>query len=63
MIDVHKDLSGDISDSFIDYSHEINLDLMLRAVKNFRPEFQVEKLMPLLQMMERFPCKSGSAEN
>jgi len=61
MLDVHQDLSGDISDSFIDYSHDINLDLMLRAVKNFRPEFDVEKLIPiLLEVMERFPCKSKS---
>ncbi|UCH96311.1 MAG: linear amide C-N hydrolase [Candidatus Aminicenantes bacterium] len=63
MLDVHQDLSGDISDSFIDYSHEINLNLTVRAVKNFRPEFEVEKLMPLLQMMERFPCKSKSPGN
>lgn len=58
MLEVHNDLSGDVTHSFIDYSHDLTLDLLLKAIKNFRPDFPQERIGPLLQMMENFPCHS-----
>lgn len=57
MLEVHNDLSGDVTPSFIDYSHDLTVDLLLMAVKNFRPDFPQEKIRPLLQMIENFPCQ------
>ncbi len=58
MLDVHNDLSGDVTQSFFDYSHDLTLDLLVKAIKNFRPDFPQERIGSLLQMMESFPCKS-----
>lgn len=58
MLDVHNDLSGDVTQSFFDYSHDLTLDLLVKAIKNFRPDFPQERIGPLLQMMENFPCTS-----
>lgn len=58
MLDVHKDLSGDVSKSFIDYSHDITLEHILTAVKHFRPDISEEFIKKLLQVVENFPCKS-----
>ena len=58
MLEVHNDLSGDVTHSFFDYSHDLTLDLLLKAIKNFRPDFPQERIRPLLQMMENFPCQS-----
>jgi penicillin V acylase-like amidase (Ntn superfamily) len=58
MLEIHNDLSGDVTHSFIDYSHDLNLDLLVKSLKNFRPDFPQEKLMPLLQIIENYPCQS-----
>jgi choloylglycine hydrolase len=58
MLDVHNDLSGDVTDSFIDYSHDSTLDLLLKSVKNFRPDIPLEQIKFLLQIIENFPCQS-----
>lgn len=58
MLQVHNDLSGSVSDSFVDYSHELTLNLLLPSLKHFRPNFPQESIIPLLQMIENFPCKS-----
>jgi len=58
MLEVHNDLSGDVTDSFIDYSHDLTLDLLLKSVKNFRPDIPPKQIKFLLQVVENFPCQS-----
>jgi len=66
MLDIHNGLFGDIAKAFTDYAHDINLDFLTKAVQHQRPDFPMEKLPPLLQMMEGFPClpkqKGGQAK-
>lgn len=57
MLNVHNDLSGNITQCFKDYSHDASLDFLLSAVQNHRPDFPKEKVPPLLQMMEGYLCQ------
>jgi len=58
MLKVHNDLSGNVTHSFMDYSHDLTLDLLYKSVKYFRPDFPQERIKPLLQLTENFPCQS-----
>ena len=62
MLRVHNNFSGDITHAFRDYSHDLSLDLLLKAVKNFRPDYPLEQVEPLLGMFEGFRCKSKQLE-
>jgi penicillin V acylase-like amidase (Ntn superfamily) len=59
MLDAHASLSGDITGSFKDYSHEISLNHLLKSIKNFRPDISEERIRQLLLLIESFPCESA----
>lgn len=63
MLDVHADVSGDISDSLVVYSREVSLDHTL----NFVAQYERLDLPPLLADallagLESFPCVAGEAD-
>ena len=58
MLQVHNGLSGDVTHSFMDYSHDLTLDLLHKSLKYFRPDFPQERIKPLLRIIENFPCQS-----
>jgi penicillin V acylase-like amidase (Ntn superfamily) len=63
MLDVHADVSGDISDSLVVYSREVSLDHTL----NFVEQYELLDLPPLLADallggLESFPCVAGEAD-
>lgn len=58
MLNVHNKLSGDITGAFSDYSHELSLEFMLKAVLEQRPDFPREQIAPLLELMENYSCGS-----
>lgn len=60
MLYVHKDLSGEVSNSFVDYSHDITLEHVITAAKHFRPDISEEFIKKILHVVENFPCKSVS---
>lgn len=55
-----NDLSGDVTQAFMDYSHDLSLDLLLKALKNFRPNYPQDQIKALLQMIESFSCNRSS---
>jgi penicillin V acylase-like amidase (Ntn superfamily) len=62
MLDIHADLSGDITDDLVLYSHKASLDHLL----SFNEKYERVDLHPfladaLLRGLERFPCKEGDA--
>ena len=59
MLDIHADLSGDISDDLEAYSHDASLDLFALVLEKLGLETHREQLESLLQQMERFPCADG----
>jgi hypothetical protein len=59
MLDAHAGLSGDITGSFKEYSHEISLNHLLKSIKNFRPDISEERIRQLLLLIESFPCESA----
>lgn len=59
MLDVHADLSGDISDDLEPYAHDASLDHLATALEKLGLESPREETESLLQQMERFPCADG----
>jgi len=57
MLNVHNKLSGDITEAFADYSHDLSLEFMLKAVLEQRPDFPEEQIAPLLGLMEGYRCE------
>jgi len=57
MLNVHNKLSGDISGALGDYSHDLSLEFMLKAVLEKRPDFPKEQIAPLLGLMEGYRCE------
>ncbi len=56
-LDVHEDLSGDVSGNFIDCTHEINLDLIDKALDTETiPEFTDEVRKHFAVYPETFEC-------
>jgi hypothetical protein len=58
MLNVHNKLSGDVTEAFFDYSHEVSLEFLLKAVMEQRPDFPQEQIAPLLALMEGYGCGS-----
>jgi penicillin V acylase-like amidase (Ntn superfamily) len=56
MLDAHADLEGDITASFIDYSHEAVLNQLIKSLAYFRPN--LPEVMPgqVLGLFESFAC-------
>ncbi len=59
MLDLHADLSGDISDALEAYSHDASLDHFAIVLEQLGLESSREELESLLTSMERFPCPNG----
>jgi len=59
MLDVHADLSGDISGDLETYSHETSLDHFVNVLEKLGLGSPRDRLGSLLQQMEGFPCANG----
>jgi len=59
MLDVHADLSGDVSDDLETYSHAASLDHFVNMLEKLGLESPREQTEALLQQMEGFPCADG----
>jgi len=59
MLDVHADLSGDVSDDLETYSHDASLDHFVNVLEKLGLESPRGQIEALLQQMERFPCADG----
>ena len=62
MLDVHADLSGDISDDLETYSHETSLDHFVNVLEKLGLGSPRDRLGSLLQKMEGFPCTDGEED-
>jgi choloylglycine hydrolase len=59
--DVHADLSGDISDKFVPYSHQAGVDHTLGFLEQYtRVEYSALELEVLLRGMASFPCRKDT---
>jgi len=58
MLNVHNKLSDDITGAFLEYSHDLSLEFLLKAVLEQRPDFPREQIAPLLDLMEKYSCES-----
>ena len=57
MLDIHQDLSGDISDSFMPYSPEVNLNHFLRFLEKYGLiDISPEEIEELTEHLESFEC-------
>jgi penicillin V acylase-like amidase (Ntn superfamily) len=61
MLDVHADLSGDISGELETYAHIPSLDQFVNVMDKLGLASNREQLNSLLQQMERFSCANGEA--
>jgi penicillin V acylase-like amidase (Ntn superfamily) len=61
MLDVHAELSGDVSDAFVPYSHEVSLAHLVNVLGKFGYDAPRDELEGLLQQMESYPCAEGEA--
>jgi penicillin V acylase-like amidase (Ntn superfamily) len=61
MLDLHADLSGDISDDLETYSHDASLDHSADMFKLLGLGISRRQTEALLHYIERFPCADGEA--
>ncbi|MBN2392140.1 MAG: linear amide C-N hydrolase [Anaerolineae bacterium] len=61
MLDVHAELSGDVSDDFVPYSHEVNLAHIMNVLNKFGYDAPRGEMEGLLQQIESYPCAEGEA--
>jgi penicillin V acylase-like amidase (Ntn superfamily) len=62
MLDIHADLSGDIKDDLVVYSHQASLDHLLGFIERYqRVDLHPFVADALLRSLERFPCQEGDA--
>jgi choloylglycine hydrolase len=59
MLDIHEDLSGDVSSDFVPYSHDVSLDHEVNVLGKLGFETSRNQMEALLQQMERYPCVDG----
>jgi penicillin V acylase-like amidase (Ntn superfamily) len=62
MLDVHAELSGDVSNDFIPYSHEVSLAHIMNVLGKFGYDAPRDEMERLLQQIEGYPC-AGDEEN
>jgi len=57
MLDIHQDLSGDISNEFVDYSPEVNLNHFLRFIEKWGlSNVSPDEIKELTEHLESFEC-------
>ncbi len=57
MLDIHQDLSGDISDDFMPYSHEVSLNHFLRFFEKWgNLDNSLDNIKALTKHLESFEC-------
>jgi penicillin V acylase-like amidase (Ntn superfamily) len=61
MLDLHENLSGDVSNDLVAYSHEMSFDHMANFVEKWGLDISVQWIETSLRRMERFPCVEGGA--
>ncbi len=62
MLDAHADLGGDITNSFMDYSHEAALGHVLEALAYFRPGISEDLVREVLGLFEGFACEKSAGK-
>ncbi|MBA7674204.1 hypothetical protein ES703_82411 [subsurface metagenome] len=57
ILDIHQDLSGDISNDFMDYSHEVSLNHFLRFIEKWGlSNVSPDEIKALTEHLESFEC-------
>jgi hypothetical protein len=59
MLDVHEELSGDVSDDLVPYSRKVSLDHLVNVLGQFGYDTPRDEMAGLLQQMEDYPCLEG----
>ena len=59
MLDIHQNLSGDISNNFMDYSHEVSLSHFLRFFEQWGVSTSPETTKALTKHLESFECNES----
>ncbi len=59
MLDIHQNLSGDISNNFIDYSHEVSLSHFLRFFEEWGVSTSPDRTKALTEHLESFECNES----
>ena len=59
MLDVHEELSGDVSDDLVTYSHDVNFDHLVNVLGKLGIDTSQDQVEMLLQQVENYPCLEG----
>lgn len=57
MLDIHAGPAGDVTDYFVDYSHDVNLDHMRSFLLDWGVSITEQGLRAAVQHLESFPCQ------
>jgi hypothetical protein len=62
MLDIHEDLSGDISGALVAYSHQASLDRVIDFLDKYESvDMSQDQIETLLGHLESFPCTERDA--
>jgi len=62
MLDIHEDLSGDISGALVAYSHQAGLDHLIDFLDKYDPvDMSQDQIEAIMQHLEGFVCTAGDA--
>jgi hypothetical protein len=59
MLDVHSELSGDVGDDLVRYSHEVSLDHLVNVLGKLGFDASRNDMEGLLQQIEDYSCAEG----
>jgi hypothetical protein len=64
MLDIHEDLSGDISSELVPYSHQAGLDHLIDFLDKYDPvDMPQDQIEAIMQHLEGFLCTEGDAHS
>lgn len=56
MLDIHAELSGDVTDELVNYSHEVTLNHFLRFFRKWGLDIPLQRTQDLVRFLEGFEC-------
>jgi choloylglycine hydrolase len=59
MLDIHENLSGDVSNDLATYSHDASLDHLVNVLEKLGFDASRHQMEALLQQIESYPCAEG----